>query len=975
MRLLTLITLFLAATAAVHAQSTTLATDTISMKMLEISSTNAQRAVAAGSESYTYNVIIGGTTYPFTSLTMKGYADDFKRTGGRLLSTGGLDFRFLQNYSHPVFLIFNGFLVLMLGFYWISKVNEVSKGKGGLDIIPLLGKLCVGLIVVYNMPFVYAVAMTLKDLGLRIVTYAINDQGTAGQPSAAAQNLSAASLNPLTKNVAKDTAVKGGVLDAIQNPINIPPIIPIGPTTAANGTPTVPDQRTMDRNSGRLRLSVLVADLNRIIGEYQTNVKPVNVKTAANGDRTVVESQGFDDIAKKQLIDFVGFSPEKNSLSLDPAGDLSLSRSEVSSSDRILATVAADVYTANQLRRLYFLRLMDYMRLQGVSYSDDNQILAAAALSPNTTFFRVTSLPVLGPDLISIETEANKKGGDSTGSQNYREQIQMASARYVNKNIFTPSIVVPTTTPDQFGGSPNAIAAADQPGWFKRQLNSVVAFGGDVLDSTVGVIGKILDWLNNLPTKIAELVLSVVKWAWVPIMSHLANFVFNITIEAYVYILWLAFPFWFYEKTKKAFTGALDTLVAVSFTAAVFSLLCLIFESFAGAILRSLTVTSSSIGLGSGAVGAAAGAGAAAAVLGATSPIWGVAAPLLLGMLAALAIGFAIFYMVGTFLCFRLAPQIFKAFKEGSSVITPMLQAAATAVVSGAAAGVLAGVGGAGLAAGAAKLAGSSQALAGAKALGGAVKDRAAGLVKKNTSKAGDYLKSTKAGQAVSSALKRGGAIARRAGQAVDSAAGLSSKAQAVRGVASKVSDGVQSATQWTKDAAKKVAGQDVIAGAQLTSDGFKTDKTKFKEAAKGSVSNFLQDPVSGLARMGQSKAAQIVLLGASGFSGDPGAPLKNLGTALVATQLLQNTSQNNQKSTAPGSGPADTKGIEQAVRDGFRGSSGQEGSQGNRAGGSSGSGGSSSKTKPDSEVENKPDTEKSGSSSSSNRSGFKSKP
>ena len=884
MRIITLLSLLLlplAGWAATENLSSSLWGDTITLRLLQNSSVRAAEAAKElGANAYTYDITYHGQKYSFASLSMDGYAKDVRATGGRFLHSVGLDFscalgkdKGAFTYTHPLFLVYNAFLVFMIAIYWFSKVNKAAQGKTDLEIIPFIVKLAVGLIVSYNIPFVYSVAMTLKDLGLRVVTYAVSDskdyQGNT-QPSAVMQNLAFASGAPIQNSSAREIGISDSIKDAITRPINFPPITSITPTVDSSGNVKPVDEETRARNSGRRRLADLVADLNAKILDFQQRAIPVSITTdagKASTDESVINVVPVDlgktdkNLAMRQIIDFVGFSPGTDTLSLGVYGTEGLSRNDATSADKILSTVASDVDSAAALASRYAVRLNDFMRLQALSYQNDKEITIASSLFPNATFFRysldgsayrsrafpsgsnsASATKPLGSILLGADQSRGDQNATSSASdKQYSQDVQQEAGKFLSRFMFAgnASFDPVKSLPDEVSGGYKIPNNADDSVWWgtiKRLPGATASTIGEYASAPVTMLTNVFGWLTDIPRLIANCFIAITKWFWVPLITYVAQFFFNITIEAYSYILWLAYPFWFYEKTKKAFTGAVNTLISVSFTAATFSLLCLIFEALAGQVLHyACTVVGGTFLVSQAGLAIFTG---------------GLSAGITLFAIFALGVGFSIFYMVGTFLCLRISPSVFKAFQEGTSVVAPMITAAGAAIVSGVAGGALAGLG---VAAGGGALAG---ALGKSQVLGAAKKglsNAASGVTQRIGRVAGPTLSSAASSTAGQFALKAAGKVASVAGKA---------------GTAIKRARGAVTNNAVGRDV-KSVAG-----------------------AVRNKAQAIAKDPVSALANLGQSKFGQAFVAGAAGFSGDIGAPLKTLGATILATAVLNNQGQ-----------------------------------------------------------------------------------
>ncbi len=779
-------------------------TGTVTAAMLERSTTRTNEVVAAyglgGNVAASFDIDINGTSYSFKTLSIGGYTNLFRDSGGPTLRTVGLDFRSISDPTHWFFYAYNAFLVLMVGFYWFNMIDNVSKGKGHFDVIPLLLKFCVGMLVCYNLPTVYAIAMVMKDVGNQVVLTTLLPYDN-GNPSQAASNLLAGSVNNLVSLKARDDAIREALekqLNLVLLPIQYIPRI--DPTTG-EALPEA-DLEKIAQNSGRKRLAALTARLNQKILDYVAKTSKVTsfneydeVKSTLQLTTKDIDSVGFDGnvmVIQNPFVNTDGDYPP----------DVNLNKGDSLNADMILAKYANSTTPANHLTSLYASTLLKYIRLQANSYTSSVWNLNYTDLltsfgGPINTPYISTANDLLGDSLKDIDTVYTQSDRGDDALQKYKEAIIAQVSDYFSWNLANPTLLNDT--------APTAVSK-EESHWYSFITNALSYLSKIVL---------------SIPQAIADVITGVVKRFWIPALAHLADAIFNFTIEMYVYILFLAYPFWFSQKTAKAFTGAINTLIAVSFTSATFCVLTLMFDGFAAQILQRV------LGAPAGAISGGATVGAAA--IGGIST-WG--APVAIGMIVGVSIGYAIFYMVGTFLCFKLAPKIFKAFLEGSSVVTPMIGAATTAVVSGAVGGLLAGVG----------------AGVGAAAVGGLV-------AKSATAKA---LGSTGFGKKIAAA-----------GQKVGS--WKSSISSGIRGVSAK---------------AQRALGTTEVGR------GIRKDLKSMGSAAGAKWEAIKKDPKQALINLAGSKAVQAMAVSFAGLSGNPVAPLKALAEITLVTTSLEKLSE-----------------------------------------------------------------------------------
>jgi hypothetical protein len=163
---------------------------------------------------------------------------------------------------------------------------------------------------------------------------------------------------------------------------------------------------------------------------------------------------------------------------------------------------------------------------------------------------------------------------------------------------------------------------------------------------------------------------SLLQTTLLPLIGTIAPFVLNLFLELSLLGLLIATPFWFFEGTQKAFTGALETMCACC--------LMLPFWHFFQLLLDLLFGTFTYLIANVALVG-----GTAAAFSGVGLPALGVATAILVG---ALTIGYGIASIV---LAFK-TPSLVKAFLSGAGWVTGVLMTGAKGMIASAA---VAGIG------------------------------------------------------------------------------------------------------------------------------------------------------------------------------------------------------------------------------------------------------------------------------------------
>jgi hypothetical protein len=87
---------------------------------------------------------------------------------------------------------------------------------------------------------------------------------------------------------------------------------------------------------------------------------------------------------------------------------------------------------------------------------------------------------------------------------------------------------------------------------------------------------------DNKTKGFSKIVIDTLAYCRDQVITRGAMYVFDIIIEVYVFVIWLAYPLWFYKGTEKAFTGALNVFTVACLTPAVFTLLFVIWDAFVG---------------------------------------------------------------------------------------------------------------------------------------------------------------------------------------------------------------------------------------------------------------------------------------------------------------------------------------------------------------------------------------------------------
>jgi hypothetical protein len=87
---------------------------------------------------------------------------------------------------------------------------------------------------------------------------------------------------------------------------------------------------------------------------------------------------------------------------------------------------------------------------------------------------------------------------------------------------------------------------------------------------------------DNRKKEFSKTVIDTLAYCRDQVITRGAMYVFDLIIEVYVFVIWLAYPLWFYSGTEKAFTGALNVFTVACLTPAVFTLLFVIWDAFVG---------------------------------------------------------------------------------------------------------------------------------------------------------------------------------------------------------------------------------------------------------------------------------------------------------------------------------------------------------------------------------------------------------
>lgn len=774
--------------------------NTVLTKLLAIQNNDAlnfQTEYGIDPNTYTYEA--WGQTYTGALPTLGGYEKVFKKTGGPTLrKIAGLNLSFLMNPTSMTFLIYTAFLTLMVGFYWFRIMNEASEGKAGGAIIPIvvpfLGKLAVGLIVAYNLPFVYGMAMKLKDVGILTAVAALQD-GTA-------QNLVQADPSTMTFTDARAQ----GVRDAVAEKITAITFI-LDSTEEEN--------QGEAKETGRKMISRVVSLLNAKIKAFNDDAKRMTMTYDGDTNKQVWESAA---VKTDPPISYVGFEKLADSGSI---GGVVLPDSDITNTAKIQAAWTGTASVEQELQRKITRKLTEYLELSAISNKDESQANMMTRVVTGPLYLKSGEL---GEDLKDTDEIFILRGeGNIT---DYQNNIRDKTASYIDETFIEP------------------LQDVDKPGWWER-----------IKGSTKSAMTSLVTGVLSIPKMLADLLVDLVRKFWIPMVAHMANFLFNVTIEAYVYLLMLAYPLWFHKKTEQAFKGALNTLIATAFTAATFCYLILAFESFAGYLMSYLTgFTQQAQDFMNANTGAAAASGIA---------VIGVAVGGGLGAMAGatlgIAVGYSIFYIIGTAICLSIAPKVFKAFLTGGSVVTPILMGAATAVVGGAMTGIMAA-------------AAAPAALAAVKG-GGAMM----------AAKAGGAIAKTKAGQAVG---KRISSIGGRMKQfALDKA--IRPSDMVARGQLNRRDK--KGAMNYVKGVAQSTAGRMMQApGAAF----------KGAAAAGAAIKRITPDPKKALIRLANSPVTRIGVTAVAGMGGNLSKMAGAFGTMTYGGQLLQNMASRNEART-----------------------------------------------------------------------------
>ena len=182
---------------------------------------------------------------------------------------------------------------------------------------------------------------------------------------------------------------------------------------------------------------------------------------------------------------------------------------------------------------------------------------------------------------------------------------------------------------------------------------------------------------------------------------------FDIVIESYVFLLWLTFPLWFYEKTARSFTGALNTFIVACITPAALTFVFLVWDMFMTQIMHLMTGGVLDLAYASPTVGSVIGA----TILLATAPLYGT-----------FVIIYCCIYLAGCIVFLWQSPKFVKNLFNGTSVISTAVGGALTGIAAGvlgplAAASATGMLGGGALASAAKLLTGAGPAAAGANPL------------------------------------------------------------------------------------------------------------------------------------------------------------------------------------------------------------------------------------------------------------------
>ena len=349
-------------------------------------------------------------------------------------------------------------------------------------------------------------------------------------------------------------------------------------------------------------------------------------------------------------------------------------------------------------------------------FKDYSVSRAAISISPLAYKIQVVTAATVAEIQKSPSTAAGQSARSELLSQ-YEQSVALATANWIDSEYLDRFAVAMKGESRLWG------IVRDIGTWTKRAaLSTGAALSPDTLADKVASSLSVFT--------------SIVKTFIIPLISLIMCFCLRILLELSLLGVLVALPFWFFEGTKKAFTGAVETLVACSIMVPFWQFFQMIMDLLFSALTAIVML----------------GAGLTAVAGGVTAPT-----------LAVLAVMMAVGYIIASGILAFKTPALVKGFLAGGSWITGVIGTALTGVAAGAfmtvaaaaaiaapaAAGVVgaAGAGSAGAAggAGASAAGGAAGSLAGGAASAGAGSSSfgsyAATTLKRGMSGAGNALK------------------------------------------------------------------------------------------------------------------------------------------------------------------------------------------------------------------------------------------
>lgn len=294
---------------------------------------------------------------------------------------------------------------------------------------------------------------------------------------------------------------------------------------------------------------------------------------------------------------------------------------------------------------------------------------------------------ILEPQLIPLGARIKAQTADivdayaKAGTDSQGEAIRETLTKEFYKKVFTQTLVfidsailrqVVRVDPDSVDG--NIKNEWPKTYWNTYDGESLCRFVSDAIQE--GIMEG--EDPNASKREANAYVQKVQEFIYGPVSKFLlwiANFIFKAISEIYVWVVIVVYPLWFWERTKRAFTGAVGIMMSSALIPFVFNLMLVMIDLLVGVFNERMTasIDEAAASIGGGVFGAAFKAMASVAV----------------GSSA--AAGTSVFYLVMLIFAIFMAPKVTQNILSGTSFVGNMV---GSIMVSSLAAGIAAaGVG------------------------------------------------------------------------------------------------------------------------------------------------------------------------------------------------------------------------------------------------------------------------------------------